>query len=164
MPVLQKKNITQTRKTVGIPGRQCTQAKIWLGKDLSRASWCLSMLIKTTLTLIKRQLEITSCPYNFFLLVSSSTFLWLKKKKSSNFQSNLLMANLPPFCSCTTKHFNILFFFLFQLCIIYTGIIKTSIHLHSLKNTQQSFRNCDCVHNAGYGLCTCPSTGGQVLS
>jgi len=60
--------------------RLCTQAKIWLGAGLSSASLYLSVLTKkSTLTLVKSHRETRSCPYNPFLLQSSSAFLSLKK-------------------------------------------------------------------------------------
>lgn len=61
-------------------------------------------------------------------------------------RSNPLVANLHPFCSCMTNHFNI--HFSLPVAYIHAGITKTSPHF-PLTNGQQ---NCGCAHNTGKNI------------
>lgn len=145
MPVLQWKKIGQPSKTAGMSGRLC-QAKIWLGAAMSNASPHLSVLT------MKPHCPLGIVIWNQILSLQSlpteKLFYFLStEKRFSNFQSNLLVANLPSFCFCTTNHFTSTS--IFPLPVVYThaGITKTSLYF-SLRNRQQNFRNCSCAHNA----------------
>lgn len=122
MPVLQWKNITQPSKTVGMSGRPC-QAKIWLGADISNASPHLSVLTMNPhcplgIVIWNQILSLQSLP-------TGKLFHFLTtEKRSSNFQSNLLAANLPSFWFCTTNHFTSISILLFQLCILMLELLK----------------------------------------
>lgn len=107
-----------------------------------RPAQCFTVLIcghkKPTLTLVNSHPEPRSSPHTIFLLKKPLHFL-VTDKRSSNFQSNLLVANLPSLCTCTTNHFNIHF----SLPVVnsHAGITKTCPHF-SLRSRQQNFRNC----------------------
>lgn len=122
MPVLQWKKIGQPSKTAGMSGRLC-QAKIWLGAAMSNASPHLSVLT------MKPHCPLGIVIWNQILSLQSlpteKLFYFLStEKRFSNFQSNLLVANLPSFCFCTTNHFTSTSIFLFQLCILMLELLK----------------------------------------
>lgn len=122
MPVLQWKKIRQPSKTAGMSGRLC-QAKIWLGAAMSNASPHLSVLT------MKPHCPLGIVIWNQILSLQSlpteKLFYFLStEKRFSNFQSNLLVANLPSFCFCTTNHFTSTSIFLFQLCILMLELLK----------------------------------------
>lgn len=137
MPVLQRRNITQTSKTIGMPVRLCTQAKSCVGAELPSVSLYLPVLIKK----IPKNHTGPREKQSWYQILSLQSFPTGKLFQFLMTEKRPFQFPVQPYLQLFYPHFVLappitsIFIFLFQLCILMLELLHpTSISLRGTES------------------------------